>query len=72
MHTTMASEGLTMRHPAASAPATVHPISPQEKKADERRQAEQQHPGGAIKHGAWVQALRAVSFFVYFIGNCTA
>jgi len=72
MHTTMASEGLKMRHPATSAPTTVQPLSPQDKKAEERKLAEQQHPGGAIKHGTWVQALRAISFFVYFIGNCTA
>jgi lysocardiolipin and lysophospholipid acyltransferase len=72
MRTTMASEGLKMRHPAASAPANVHPIPAQEKKTDDRRAAEEPHPGGAIKHGTWVQAFRAVSFFVYFIGNCTA
>ncbi|KAF2679002.1 acyltransferase-domain-containing protein [Lentithecium fluviatile CBS 122367] len=61
-----------MRHPAASAAASVQPISAQDKKAESKRLAEQPHPGGAIKHGTWVQALRAVSFFVYFIGNCIA
>jgi lysocardiolipin and lysophospholipid acyltransferase len=71
MQSVMASEGLTMRHPAASATATVQPISAQEKR-EAKKLAEAQHPGGAIKHGAWVQAFRAVSFFVYFIGNSIA
>jgi lysocardiolipin and lysophospholipid acyltransferase len=75
MQTVMASDGLKMRHPAASAPAAVHAVSPQDNKADaepRRREEQRSHPGGAIKHGSWMQVLRAVSFFVYFIGNCTA
>lgn len=68
MRTAMATEGLKMRHPAAS----VQPISIQEKKAEQKKMAEQQHPGGAIKHGFWDQALRMLLFFLYFNGSCIA
>lgn len=78
MNTTMSAEGLKMRHPVASAPATVQPISIQEKKAEQRKKVEAAettetpHPGGEIKHGFWVQALRMLLLFMYFNGGCIA
>ncbi|KAF2005510.1 acyltransferase-domain-containing protein [Amniculicola lignicola CBS 123094] len=57
----MATNGLKQRHPPASVP---------DKKEEDTKIAEQQHPGGAIKHGVWKQGLRMLLFAVYFNGCC--
>jgi len=61
----MAANGLKQRHPAAS-------VSILERKETQEKIAEQQHPGGAIKHGTWEQALRMLLFALYFNGCCLA
>ncbi|CAI6333274.1 unnamed protein product [Periconia digitata] len=74
MQHTMATEGLHLRHNPPSAPTTVQPLSTEQKKLEQHRKrdalAHQPHPGGAIKHGTWAQALRMFLFFLYFIGGC--
>jgi lysocardiolipin and lysophospholipid acyltransferase len=75
MRTTMADEGLALRYPAASASASIQPVSTEQRKQEQNRKkkmVERQHPGGAIKHGTWAQALRMFLFFLYFIGGCIA
>ncbi|KAF2868493.1 acyltransferase-domain-containing protein [Massariosphaeria phaeospora] len=59
----MATDGLTRRHP---------PASVQEQKQADKKITEQQHPGGAIKHGTWDQALRMFLFGLYFSGSILA
>lgn len=61
MSVTMNTEGVRQRIP---------PTSVAEKKEQEKKIAEQQHPGGDIKHGTWDQALRMILFGLYFNGIC--
>ncbi|KAF2181631.1 acyltransferase-domain-containing protein [Zopfia rhizophila CBS 207.26] len=57
----MATNGLKQRHPLASV---------NEVKLQEKVKSGHQHPGGAIKHGTWDQALRMALFALYFNGSC--
>jgi hypothetical protein len=55
----MDTEGLRARQP---------PTSAKQLKAQEKKRAEEQHPGGAIKHGTWDQAFRVLLFALYLTG----
>ncbi|RDL39341.1 Acyltransferase [Venustampulla echinocandica] len=59
----MATETLRQRKPAA---ATDISVGTPDKYAQKQEQ-EQEHPGGDIKHGGFVQILRLVAFATYFL-----
>jgi hypothetical protein len=60
----MEFEGLKQRYPAASAPPHTQNGTAEKIKAGEL------HPGGAIKHGIYKQALRMALLAAYFNGCC--
>ncbi|KAF2630408.1 acyltransferase-domain-containing protein [Macroventuria anomochaeta] len=69
MDTTPADAGLKQRHPPASVP-------PQEKQTNGRpklsARTPSNHPGGRVKHGAFMQFLRMCAFAAYFNGSIVA
>ncbi|KAF2114906.1 acyltransferase-domain-containing protein [Lophiotrema nucula] len=61
----MATSALRQRHPTAS-------VQIEDRATTDAKIADQQHPGGRIKHGPWAQALRMLFFTLYFNGSCMA
>jgi hypothetical protein len=72
----MNTEGVRQRILPPSPPSSVTDEKPREyadkSVCEKSRTTEEQiqHPGGAIKHGAWTQALRMLLFALYFNGCC--
>ena len=64
MSTTMITDGPKQRHP----PASVLQMKKEQENTTES--TEMQHPGGAIKHSPWQQALRMALLALYFHGCC--
>ncbi|KAF2095096.1 acyltransferase-domain-containing protein [Rhizodiscina lignyota] len=61
----MASEGVRQRAHKPNGQGT--------KVMDEKCERDDEpHPGGAIKHGAWEQALRIALFGLYYVGSCVS
>ncbi|KAL1608665.1 hypothetical protein SLS59_001855 [Nothophoma quercina] len=69
MKSTTADAGLKQRHPPASVPT-------REKQTNGRpklpTRASSHHPGGRVKHGAFMQFLRMCAFAAYFNGSIIA
>lgn len=69
MESTTADAGLKQRHPPASVPT-------REKQTNGRpklpTRASSHHPGGRVKHGAFMQFLRMCAFAAYFNGSIVA
>lgn len=69
MDTTIPDAGLKQRHPPASVP-TQEKLPNGRPKLSARMHSN--HPGGRVKHGAFMQFLRMCAFAAYFNGSIMA